>query len=1344
MVGLLEPRISGNAADKACKSFGFVNWLRVEAVGFSGGIWLLWNNNLKVEIIATNPQFILTRIGEENRNIGLVSFVYGSPSQSYRNKLWEGLSNDRFSMRESWLSVGDYNAVTCMEDVSNTENFGNNRCAGMRQWIFKEGLIDLGFFGARYTWTRGKEKATFTGARLDRALCNLEWTTNHPETKVTHLTRVCSDHSPLLIELGSTTRTSGNLAFQFQAAWIRHPMFLKMIEGHWKSNMSIIENITATQNNCKEWNKSVFGNIENRKRKLMARIDGIQRCMGSQSSNGLIKLERKLRKELEEVLHQEELKWFQKSKEDWILSGDLNTKYYHAATMVRRTRNKVYGLKDDNDNWVSEKAKLEAMVQNYFKGLYRKENEESNHDDFTGMFPPIQEEQWLHMNRQVTKDEVRDALMEMAPLKASGPDGLHAMFYQKSWSIVGDSLYQLVNDFFNIGSLPNGLNETNIVLIPKVQRPEKVNQLRPISLCNVAYKLVTKIMAQRLKLIMPEVVSPNQGSFVSERQITDNIITYQEILHTIRTEKNQPGYMVLKIDLEKAYDRLDWSFIRNTLQEVGLNDVWVRNIMHCVESAEMSILWEGNKLERFKPERGVRQGDSISPYLFVLCIERLGHIITEAVTQGSWKGIKVSRNGPSISHLFFADDMVLFAEANESQICTIMNCLDRFCKSSGQKVNKIKSNIFFSKNVCREDVHKIATIAGIPATDDLGRYLGVPSLHGRITKEHYRSILDRVQSKLEGWKTRFLSLAGRQVLTQSVLNAIPSYAMQTMFLPKGVCDAIDKTTRNFLWGGDGTKRKTSLVNWDTVTLPKEEGGLGIKSMRNMNLALLAKLGWRILKDGTNTWSQILSCKYMKAERSMDRMKRKRNDSNIWKGICAAVPILERGMMKVVMNGKNTSFWEDRWIGDESLQSFLIGPMQRDAGNIKVAEIWDGRGRWDWDAIDIGLHPDKRAELAARVIINDEQRVDSMGWSPNEDKSFSTRSAYKLTRQTTGNQENGEWEATWKLRVPNRIRTFIWLVQHGRIMCNSERRKRGFTADERCAICGAEKEDVEHTMRSCPAAEEVWKLINNGDNQGMSLNSDFNTWLKTNVTGNQGGQRRRQRCARFAITAWWIWKWRNDRVFNGVEKDINEKIAWLHRQFKEVEDVLSRNAEQGGRQREDTRRKQPWRPPNEGWIKVNTDGCARTKGHSACGGVLRNNEGQYIGGFSKKIGTCSALEAEVWGIYVGIQKAWELGYRKVMFETDCSKAINLINGAEDYDGTAKNLVQLCRDAKTRNWEISFTYAPREQNKVADMLANQAYTQGDVFNWFVSPPRDIQRFLREDELGLFGETFIVRVA
>lgn len=305
-------------------------------------------------------------------------------------------------------------------------------------------------------------------------------------------------------------------------------------------------------------------------------------------------------------------------------------------------------------------------------------------------------------------------------------------------------------------------------------------------------------MANHMKMIMPDLVNPCQSSFVPKRQITDNIVVYQETLHTMRKKRGETGYMALKIDLEKAYDRLAWSFIRETLSDAGINEDWCRNIMHCIETTRMSILWNGEPTDWFKPSRGIRQGDAMSPFIFVLCIEKLSHMIKEEVANGRWKGVKLTKDGPMITHLMFADDMTLFSEASMEQMTVIKECLDKFYSISGQKVNYTQSQIFFSADVREDLAVNISSLAGISKTNNLGRYLGVPSIHGRMTSSMFTPLLDHIKAQLEGWKAKQLSFAGRVVLAQSVLCSIPYFSMQTNLLPKGVCRTIDRIIRCFI------------------------------------------------------------------------------------------------------------------------------------------------------------------------------------------------------------------------------------------------------------------------------------------------------------------------------------------------------------------------------------------------------------------------------------------------------------------------------------------------------------------------------------------------------------------
>jgi hypothetical protein len=187
------------------------------------------------------------------------------------------------------------------------------------------------------------------------------------------------------------------------------------------------------------------------------------------------------------------------------------------------------------------------------------------------------------------------------------------------------------------------------------------------------------------------VVSPHQTGFIPGRSIHENIVVAKEMVHSMNKMKGRKGYFAIKVDLSKAYDKLSWEFIWRTLSEIKLPECLVNLIMHAVTSVETNVKWNGARAEYFRPQRGIRQGDPISPYLFVLCMDKLSHLIMHVVNVGDWRGIKAGRNGPMVSHLMFADDLLLFGEASENQMNCVMQILDTFCKLSGQEVSQAKT-----------------------------------------------------------------------------------------------------------------------------------------------------------------------------------------------------------------------------------------------------------------------------------------------------------------------------------------------------------------------------------------------------------------------------------------------------------------------------------------------------------------------------------------------------------------------------------------------------------------------------------------------------------------------------
>ena len=242
----------------------------------------------------------------------------------------------------------------------------------------------------------------------------------------------------------------------------------------------------------------------------------------------------------------------------------------------------------------------------------------------------------------VSIEEIKEALWSMKPYKAPGPDGLHAGFFQRFWLTVGDSVRKEVEKAFIERKVPEYLNKTHIVLIPKIQGPETIGNYRPISLCNSVYKIITKIIVARIRPHLDTLVSPYQAAFVPGRRGVDNAIIVQELIHTIGRAKGKYGVMAIKIDLEKAYDRIEWISIREMLTHFNFPKNLINLIMSCVTFVSTSLLFNGGNLDSFLPSRGIRQGDPLSPYLFILCMEFLGHLIEGKCAAKLWNPVKAS------------------------------------------------------------------------------------------------------------------------------------------------------------------------------------------------------------------------------------------------------------------------------------------------------------------------------------------------------------------------------------------------------------------------------------------------------------------------------------------------------------------------------------------------------------------------------------------------------------------------------------------------------------------------------------------------------------------------------
>ena len=353
---------------------------------------------------------------------------------------------------------------------------------------------------------------------------------------------------------------------------------------------------------AKKWNVEVFGNLFAKKRRILARLQGAQKALANNPNEFLLELEQQLISNYSLVLLQEEEYWALKSRLNTATFGDHNTSFFHVSTIVRRHRNKIRCLKDTEGNWLTKEVEIKEYIRNSYKKLYMTELNVSSMTSYVSKFSCcfLEEEDKARIDGGVTEEEIRASLWALKPFKAPGPDGLHAGFYQHFWLVVKNSICNEVKGIFDKGCVLSYLNETWISLIPKCQNPEALSNYRPISLCNSVYKIVTKTLVAQIRPLLNRLISPVQIAFDPGRRGTDNVLIAQKLFHALDKKKGKMGFMAVKLDLEKAYDRLEWSFIYRVLQAFHFPPKITKIIISCITSINTSILVNGGALECFE------------------------------------------------------------------------------------------------------------------------------------------------------------------------------------------------------------------------------------------------------------------------------------------------------------------------------------------------------------------------------------------------------------------------------------------------------------------------------------------------------------------------------------------------------------------------------------------------------------------------------------------------------------------------------------------------------------------------------------------------------------------------
>ncbi|OMO96399.1 reverse transcriptase [Corchorus capsularis] len=950
----------------------------------AGGLALLWQDPSLINIVSFSSSHIDANVrSSTNREWRLTGF-YGRPETSRRHESWDLLRQLSEQSTLPWMCVGDFNEI-----LTNDEKIGGPPRSQRQMEMFRATVEfcefrDLPIKGPLMTWSR---------------LMSSE-----------------SDHLPLHIEILDKPWVGihYNHRFRFERMWLTHDGVQTIINGSWnvQQEMSIQQRIASCAQSLQHWDKTVFGNVRYSIRKKKR---DLERYYKEAQRNGLSGPLNDCLNDIHELYDREESMWRQRSKVSWLREGDRNSRFFHSIVNSRKNQTTISSIQDANGEWQTDLASMEHVVCSYFKDIFT--SSKPLHSDVEQVLGVVERRVTADMNaqlvREFTMEEIRVATFDMGADKSPGPDGMPPLFYQKYWHVVGAKVSEMALAFLNSGvSLPD-VNQTDVVLLPKIDHPSSVRDYRPISLCNVIFKIVSKTLANRLREVLPFIIDPNQSAFVPGRMIFDSSIIAFESIHYMKNKRSGgEKHMALKLDLSKAYDRVEWVFLERIMARLGFSNRWVSLVMECLRTVTYSILVNGRRTESFVPSRGIRQGDPLSPYLFLFCMEGLSCLLQRAELNDRIHGVAVSRYAPRISHLFFADDSLLFLRASSEECDVVLDLLRQFELASGQQVNIDKSAVMFSCNTPGDLQEIIMHHLGIQKVLDRDRYLGLPIMIGRSKSVEFHLIKDRLWKQLRSWSGKLLSIAGKAVMIQSIAQAIPTYLRSCFRFPKTFLYELNMLIAKFWWGSTDSRNKIHWKAWDSLCTSKLDGGLGFRDFESFNMALLAKQCWRLIQDGNSLCFQVLKAKYFYRSSFMQATLG-HNPSFVWRSLLAGREVIRSGSRWRIGNGQTVDIWRDRWLAKPS--SYQPAPRPGIVlQNNPVSSLFNNDGYWDEDLLS-ELFEDEDVYRILCIPLHFSS-TDRLIWNHSVDGHYTVRSGYHVVRRILGKEvaEVGARSVMWRL------------------------------------------------------------------------------------------------------------------------------------------------------------------------------------------------------------------------------------------------------------------------------------------------------------------------------------------
>ncbi|XP_058726407.1 uncharacterized protein LOC131597748 [Vicia villosa] len=619
----------------------------------------------------------------------------------------------------------------------------------------------------------------------------------------------------------------------------------------------------------------------------------------------------------------------QKARLRWVKEGDANNGFFHKVMKEKRSFNHLGPIATARGMAVSVEEVREAVF-NHFRDKFV-ESEENRPLLEGGEFKSISGEMAANLEKPFLEDEIKEAVWSCGGDKCSGPNGYSFLFIKKCWDFIKDDFVSFFKYFYSGNVISKAISSSFLSLIPKTSNPLSLDDYRPICL------------------------------------------------------EGKEKFLLFKVDFEKACDKVSWSFFRYMLKRMSFGRRWMGWMEMLVFNSSMSVLVNGSPTKEFGVFKGLRQGDPLSSFLYVLVAEGLSGLVRKSKEIGEFGSFCI-KSSCWVDILQFTDDTLLVGEGTWKHVKAIKGVLRAFEIASGLGINYHKSKLIGINT--RSSFLEAATLFLSCKVEESNFYvLGIPIGFDPRKELTWKPLVVKLKKHLGSWKNRFLNLGGRITLLKSILTSLTIFTMSFYKMPLKIVKEVNKIQNNFLRGGMEEKRKIHWVSWKNVILSFDKGGIRVKNIVVFNQALLTKWRWRILQGHDSLWLRVLKSRdIMKIGRSFFRD-----------------PIVE-GCRFDVHNGYNTPFWEANWWGGNILKD--VFPELYEAFSLKGVSVaimggWL-EGRWRWG--DFGVSMTMEAErglseriLRLKVVLSEFGEVgegrDVVSWNFNSDGVFSVASCY---------------------------------------------------------------------------------------------------------------------------------------------------------------------------------------------------------------------------------------------------------------------------------------------------------------------------------------------------------------